>query len=157
MLVTVTLCGIKGATFDCLEDAIERKGYIEKERGLIREESASPARVRRLSAPDLGIDLLRTDVSLYLAFTELYAPSSGLIRLYSLAAHPLALFNRNLFFLTNFVLSVVVRVCVYARLSYSLSLANLTCLPRGLKTYANLRLVPPRFLDPLVQDPRGLA
>ena len=67
------------------------------------------------------------------------------------------LFNRTLFFLTHVVFIVFVHVCVYARLPYSLLLANLTSLPRGLKTYTNLRLLPPRFFDSLVQDPRGPA
>ena len=86
MLVMVAPCAIKGVTFDCLENAIERKGYTKKDRRLIREDGASLVRVRRPSAPDLGIDLLRTSVSLYLAFTELYASSPALIRLYSPAA-----------------------------------------------------------------------
>ena len=38
-------------------------------------------------------------------------------------------FNRNSFYLTYIGLSVFVRVCVYARLSYSLSFARLTCSP----------------------------
>ena len=67
------------------------------------------------------------------------------------------MFNRALFFLTHVVLSVFVSVCVYARLSYSLSLANLTYLTRGLKTYTTLTLLPSCFLDSLVQDPRGPA
>ena len=65
MLVTAAPCAIKGAAFDCLRDAIERR-ETQRKRGPIVKEGASPARVKRPSAPDLGIDLLRVDVSSYL-------------------------------------------------------------------------------------------
>ena len=75
MLVTVVPCAIKGATFDCLQDAIEKREiYREEEAKDVSRKGASPARVRRPSAPDQGIDLLCTDASLYLATCQ--APRS---------------------------------------------------------------------------------
>ena len=65
MLVTVAPCAIKGAAFDCIGDAIERRVYIGKEENRSEEKALPLARVRRPSAPDLGIDLLRYDVSSY--------------------------------------------------------------------------------------------
>ena len=51
--------------FDCLRDAIKRRGYTGKEENRSGEKALPLARVRRPSAPDLGIDLLRYDVSSY--------------------------------------------------------------------------------------------
>ena len=67
MPVSAAPCAIKGTTFDCLTDAIERRGYTGKEEKRSRKKALPLARVRRPSAPDLGIDLLRSDDSLYLA------------------------------------------------------------------------------------------
>ena len=67
MLVTAAPCAIKGAAFDCHGDAIERRGYAGKEEKRSWKKALPLAHVRRPSAPDLGIDLLRSDVSLYLA------------------------------------------------------------------------------------------
>ena len=46
-------------------DAIERRGYTRKEEKRSEEKELPLARVRRPSAPDLGIDLLHYDVSSY--------------------------------------------------------------------------------------------
>ena len=67
MLVTAAPCAIKGAAFDYHGDAIERRGYAGKEEKRSWKKALPLARVRRPSAPDLGIDLLCSDVSLYLA------------------------------------------------------------------------------------------
>ena len=83
--VTVAPCAIKGATFDyftgCqLEGKRHREERKERDESYDRSpEGVSPARVRRPSAPNKGIDLLRAYVSLYLTTVELYAPSPALI------------------------------------------------------------------------------
>ena len=68
MLVTAAPCAIKGAAIDCLRGCLlEREGYTKKEEDRSRKKALPLARIRRPSAPDLGIDLLCSDVSLYLA------------------------------------------------------------------------------------------
>ena len=46
-------------------DAIERRGYTGKEENRSEEKALPLACVRHPSAPDLGIELLRFDVSSY--------------------------------------------------------------------------------------------
>ena len=67
MLVTAGPCAIKGAAFDCNREAIERRGYTWEEENRSQKKALPLARVRRSSAPDLGIDILSAHVSLYLA------------------------------------------------------------------------------------------
>ena len=125
MLVTVAPCVIKGAAFDCLRDAIERRQiYREEEAKDGSRNDASPAHVRCPSAPDQGINAL-----LYLAICQAPRSITGSDPAVTTHSTVHLCFNRNSFYLTYIVLSVFVRVCVYARLSYSLSFARLTRSP----------------------------
>ena len=115
MLVTAAPCAIKGAAFDSLQDAIERREiYREEEAKDGSRNGASPAHVRCPSAPNQGIDLLRAGASSYLSICQ--APRSITSFDPGVTTHSTMhlCFNRNSFYLTYFVLSVFVCVCVYA-------------------------------------------
>ena len=130
MLVTATPCAIKGAAFDCLRDAIERREtYREKDQRLWTERRFPCSRqTPECSRPGDRPSVYRR------FFVSGYLPSSTLHhRLCSGCKHqqhraPESL-NRNPFYLTYVVLCVFARVCAYARLSCSLSFASLTCFP----------------------------
>ena len=130
MLVIVAPCAITGATFDCLKGCHRERINRQRRRGEGRiTKGASPARVRRLSAPDQGIDLLRTGASLYLAICQAPRAITGCDPAVTNHNTVHLRFNRNNFYLMYFVLNVVFRVCVYSWLSYSLLFARLTSSP----------------------------
>ena len=113
MLVTVVPCAIKGATFDCLQDAIEKREiYREEEAKDVSRKGASPARVRGPSAPDQGIDLLRAGASLYLAICQAPRSITGSDPVVTIHSTVHLCFNRNSFYLTYIVIGVFVHVCV---------------------------------------------
>ena len=152
MLVTVSPCAVKGAMYDWLRDAIERRG-IDRERLTIDHRKLLPLLASKAQVlPTWGIDLLPADVSLFLGLSS----STLHRRHWSGCIHHLVLFNSNLVFPTYVVLRVSVCICVYARLSFSLSISNLTCLPVVSRlTWASDSS--PHLLDSLVQDLRGPA
>ena len=116
MLVTVAPCAIKGATFDCLRDAIERREiYREEEAKDGSRNGASPARVRRPSALDQGIDLLRADAPLYLAICQAPRSITGSDPAVTTHSTVHLCFNRSSFYLAYIALRVFVHASTHPR------------------------------------------
>ena len=109
MPVTAAPCAIKGTAFDCLRDVIERRGYTGKEENRSEEKVLPLACVRRPSAPDLGINLLRYGVSSYPAL-KVRSLSPALIRLYPLVRLCPYVYT-GLFYLI-YLLSLCLRMCL---------------------------------------------